>query len=121
MPAGRPTVMNKDTIAKLEHAFSANCNKTEACLYAGISHDSLDRYITKNPEFSVRIKQLRSNPRMMAKLNTLDKISGGCQKTSEFVLTHTDPEYKPKTDISGEVALSPAADFLEALRQSREE
>jgi hypothetical protein len=114
MPGGRPTVMTKEVLAKLEYAFSANCNKTEACLYAGISHDSLDRYIEKNPKFSVRIQQLRSNPRLQAKINTIEKLEGDkCQRTAEFILTHTDPDYMPKQ--KNEVEVSAHKSLIDAI------
>jgi hypothetical protein len=96
MMAGRPTVMTKDVIAKLEHAFSCDCNKQEACLYAGISHDSLDRYINKNPQFSVRIEQLRQKPRMTAKLNISSDLGDGDVSTSKWLLERRDDDYNPK-------------------------
>lgn len=42
---GRPTKLNEDIARRLIEAFAKGASKAGACRYAGISHDSLDRWI----------------------------------------------------------------------------
>jgi hypothetical protein len=114
---GRPTKMTPEAVAKLEEAFVNNCTDTEACLYADISRTTLFRYEEKNPEYRNRKEELRSKPRMKAKFNISNKLNEGCIDTSKFVLTHTDPDYKPKSaqDIKHDMSKG----LLDAIRAKR--
>lgn len=69
---GRPTKMTKEVIAKLESAYSVGANDTQACFIAGISEDTLRRYIAKNPMFAIRKKGLEQMLAFKAKAS-LDK------------------------------------------------
>jgi hypothetical protein len=93
---GRPPSITPEVKKKLEEAFAANCNSTEACLHAGICTKTLENYNKKHPQFIRRIEQLRSNPRRLAKMNQKKALDAGSQSTSEFVLKYTDDEYNPK-------------------------
>lgn len=64
---GRPTIMTKDVIAKLEHGFKIGLNNTECCAYAEISRDALYDYTKKYPEFSDKITAWKRNPIAKAK------------------------------------------------------
>ncbi len=66
--------MTKDTVAKLEIAFSIGANVSEACLIAGISRDTYYNYLRKNPEFSDRSNLLRHTPVLAAKKRIYDAI-----------------------------------------------
>lgn len=59
--AGRPTIMTPDIVNKLEQAFSMGCSDLEACLYAGISKQTLYNYQAKNPEFVDRKEKIVIN------------------------------------------------------------
>lgn len=93
---GRPTSITPEVKKILEEAFLANCNNTEACLHAGICTKTLENYNKENPTFIRRIEELRSNPRLLAKMNQKKALEVGSPSTSEFVLKHTDDEYNPK-------------------------
>lgn len=67
MPAGRPTKMTDNTVNKLEEAFLMGCTDEEACLFAGISKQTLYTYQDKNPEYVDRKETLKSNPVMKAR------------------------------------------------------
>ena len=69
---GRPTKMTKETIAKLEQAYSVGATDQQACLQAGINEATLYRWEKKNPSFSNRKKALQANLAYKAKLS-LDK------------------------------------------------
>lgn len=64
---GRPTVMTKEVVAKLETAFSWGCTDGEACVWAGISQDALYDYQRKNPAFTKRKELLKETPTLKAR------------------------------------------------------
>lgn len=64
---GRPTIMTKDVVAKLEQGFKIGLNDTECCAYADISRDALYDYIKKHPEFGDKKDKWKQNPIAKAK------------------------------------------------------
>ena len=86
MPAGRPTKMTSDTLAKLEHAFLMGCSDPEACLYADIVPSTLYRYQESNPEFSERKETLKQNPVMKARGVILEALAEGDVNTAHKVI-----------------------------------
>ena len=72
--AGRPTKMTEMTVKKLEEAFLLGCTDIEACLYAGISKQTLYNYQEQVPEFIDRKEVLKANPVMKARKVLLDAL-----------------------------------------------
>jgi hypothetical protein len=78
--AFRPTVMNAETITKLEQAFAIGCSQTEACAYAQIAHSTLTKYLQISNGFRERMEQLQKTPILQAKqtlvgqLNNIDTV-----------------------------------------------
>lgn len=75
MTAWRPTVIDNDTLTKLEFAFSHSFTDEEASLYANISPRTLYRYIEENEEFWQRKEILKKQPNIKAKLNWIKKMN----------------------------------------------
>lgn len=101
--AGRPTVMTKEVIVQLEHAFSNCLTDLEACIYAGISKDALYNYIQKNPEFHDRKEHLKKQVGIKAKLNVVKKISDGSEKESKWWLERkAKDEFSTRSELTGE-------------------
>ncbi len=71
----RPTVIDNDTLTKLEFAFSHSFTDEEASLYANISPRTLYRYIEENEEFWQRKEILKKQPNIKAKLNWIKKMN----------------------------------------------
>lgn len=71
---GRPTVMTKEVIDKLEFGFAQGLNDDEACLYAGINPDTLYEYQKKHPNFTERKKLLKNTLPMVAKMKLAQTI-----------------------------------------------
>ena len=67
--AGRPTKMTEATVKKLDEAFAVGCSDLEACLYAGISKQTLYNYQDENPEYIDRKEKLKQNLKMHSKFN----------------------------------------------------
>lgn len=53
---GRPTKMTDEVVGKLREGFLMGFTNEQASAYAEISRDTLQEYISKNPEFSYQIK-----------------------------------------------------------------
>ena len=64
---GRPTLMTKETIDKLEAAFSWGCPDSEACIYADITPPVLYKYQQENPDFVKRKELLKDTPNLKAR------------------------------------------------------
>lgn len=72
--AGRPTVMTKQVIAKLEWAFRIDCNEEEACIYAGIDPSTLWRYKQKNPDFASQINEWKQSIPIAARAVVAERV-----------------------------------------------
>lgn len=70
----RPTVIDNETLTKLEFAFAHSFSDEEASLYANISPRTLYRYIEENEEFWQRKEILKKQPNIKAKLNWIKKL-----------------------------------------------
>lgn len=86
---GRPTVMTKDVVNKLEQAWSMGCSDLEACIFADISKQTLYSYQDKHPEFIDRKELLKKKPVLMAKKNIIDAMD-----------TKENPDYKSIIETS---------------------
>ena len=100
--AGRPTVMTKDTIAKLEEAFKCGASDLEACFYADISKDSLYNYQKKHPEFIERKEALKNHLKFVSK-NVLSKsINEGNANDAKWYLERRDKDFLPKNKVDNQ-------------------
>ena len=116
MPAGRPTLMDKITLKKLEDAFSNGASDVEACFLANISHQTLYNYQDKFPEFVERKTALKEMIKYQAKTKVKKTIEKelGCD-TAKWYLERRDKDFKSKSDMtSDDKALTPLlVKFLE--------
>ena len=81
---GRPTVMTKEILAKLEQGFKIGLNDEECCSYADIDAASLYRYQLKNPDFCKLKKQWKLNPIAKAKYTIYRNLDDN--KTAQWYL-----------------------------------
>lgn len=96
--AGRPTIMTPDIVNKLEQAFSMGCSDLEACLYAGISKQTLYNYQAKNPEFVDRKEQLKEQLVLKARTVIANALNNKDENTAKWYL-----ERKAKNEFSTKV------------------
>lgn len=100
---GRPTVMTKEVISKLEFAFANGCTDLEACLYAGISHTAMYDWIKLNPEFAERKEQLKKSLNLVAKMRLAELLKEKPDDLTrkdyadniKWYLNHKCDEFKP--------------------------
>lgn len=71
---GRPTVITKNVINKLEEAFAFGCTDAEAALYANIAPSTLYKYQEVNTKFSERKEQLKMMPVLHARMAVVNAI-----------------------------------------------
>lgn len=101
---GRPTVVTDAVVSKLEYGFLKGLNVTECCHYANISRPTFYEYLEKNPAFSNRIEELRSNPSTKAKLNVVEAIENGDTDLSKWWLERKNKdEFSTKQEVSADV------------------
>ena len=93
---GRPKAITEAVLRKLEEGFSKGLNVTECCLFANVPKSTYYDYLNENPAYSDRIELLKSNTRMIAKMNLYDKIQGGDDYNSRWYLERTSEEFNPK-------------------------
>lgn len=81
---GRPTVMTKETLQKLEEAFLSAATDEQACFIAGIAPATLYAYCVDHPEFSERKEQLKNMATFQAKHNLVKAINKGDKAISQW-------------------------------------
>lgn len=104
---GRPSVVTKEVIEKLEQAFMIGCTDVEACLFANISPAALYLYQNKNPEYIERKDMLKKTLNVKAKANLANSINRQDVADSKWHLERrARDEYSVKTDHDVMAALS---------------
>ena len=102
MPAGRPTVMTKDVLDKLEEVFALGGTDEEACLYADISKQTLYDYQKLHPEFVDRKEALKETPILLARRTAIAKLSDSYVNAMDFLSRKRKKEFSIRTEITGE-------------------
>lgn len=101
--AGRPTIMTPDIVNKLEQAFSMGCSDLEACLYAGISKQTLYNYQAKNPQFVDRKEQLKKQLVLKARTVIADALNRKDENTAKWYLERkAKNEFSTRQEVTGE-------------------
>lgn len=99
-PGGRPTVMTKETVKKLEEAFILGYSDEKACFVAGITRQTLHNYCQENPKFFDRKELLKSTPELNAKKNIAEGIKNGDVDLSKWYLERKcKDEFSTKQDV----------------------
>ena len=118
--AGRPTVMTKETLQKLEAAWNIGATDKIACASAGIAESTLYNYIVEHPEYMEVKEHCKSQIAIQALNNTAQAMQGKnwkgdpycddaseCSKialeTSKWALTHGKfkADFAERTELTG--------------------
>nr|WP_197714792.1 hypothetical protein [Maliibacterium massiliense] len=83
---GRPKVVDKAVLQKLEEAFLQGMTDREACLLADISPGTLYNYGHAHPDFLQRKELLKQQPRILAKKNLYAALCNGDKSLSQWYL-----------------------------------
>lgn len=95
---GRPPIIDKDVLSKLEDAFMYAYTDKEACLFAGISPATLYRYEELHPEFRERKQLLKLTPNLRFKKTIVDN-SGNLSNAQWWATHKMGDEFSPKSRI----------------------
>ena len=100
--AGRPTIMTKELVEKLEFAFMHGLTDEEACFYVDIDRGTLYNYCKANPDFSTRKELLKRSPVVTSKFNVVQSINSGNLTDSKFWLqAKCKEEFSMRTETTG--------------------
>jgi len=98
--AWRPTVMNENTLLKLEEAFKFSLTDEEACLEVWITTTPFYDYCAKNPKWRERKELLKKTPNIQAKKNWINEIKGGNYASSkEYLERKSRDEFSLKSEV----------------------
>lgn len=95
---GRPVVVDKDVLHKLEEVFALGGTDTEACLYANISTSTLYNYQNANPDFLERKNELKQTPVLLARQTVVKSLKTDVNSAWRMV-ERKDPDLHPKQQI----------------------
>uniref|UniRef100_A0A6H1ZKC0 Uncharacterized protein n=1 Tax=viral metagenome TaxID=1070528 RepID=A0A6H1ZKC0_9ZZZZ len=103
MPAGRPAIIDENTLQILEGAFSNGATDLEACFLAKISKSTLYNYQEINPEFVERKKALKDMVKYQAKQVIVKSIKEGDKQQANWWLERKakDEGFSPRQEVSG--------------------
>ena len=109
---GRPSIMTKDVVNKLEIAYTAGANDTQACDFADISRTTLYKYINEQEGFADKIEQWKQRLKLRAKMNIQESINDGDRDISKWYLEKTDDGFNPKVrqEVSGSLGFNLVVD-----------
>lgn len=96
---GRPTVMTKEVIAKLEEAFSWGCTDREACLWADIGVSTLQLYQDHHPEFIERKEALKETPILRARKSVVDSLPKDSKLSMDYLSRKRKDEFSTKSEV----------------------
>ena len=105
---GRPSVITRDVVQKLEYAFAMGCSDKEACLYAGIGRTTLFYFEKGNEDFANRKELLKETPILIARQEVLKSLKGNGDLALSFLERRKKDEFSlhQNLNISGAVDLT---------------
>lgn len=113
--------MTPETISKLEAAFMNAFTDEMACLYVGISKETLYEYCRKNPEFTDRKELLKISPDLLAQTKIVSHIKNDLGNAWRWA-EHRMPAFMPKTKVehSGKIDTASGAQTPETQKIAEE-
>lgn len=97
--AGRPTVMNKELLEKIEEEIKNGASFRQTAMICNISERTLHNYFDAHPKFKERLELLQHLPNYLARKNILSKIRAGDVNESHYWLDRRDKDFAPKQEI----------------------
>lgn len=94
--------MTPHVLEQLEIAFKLGSGKQEACDYAGISHNTLNLYEKKHPQFSEEIRKWRQNQTLLARTVVHKDMKNGDGLTARWWLERrVKEEFSTRNETTG--------------------
>jgi hypothetical protein len=83
---GRPPIIDRDTLNKLEQAYANGATDVQACFYAEINPRTLYKYQEKHPDFVHRKEALKQQLGLIAKNKLAARIKEGDVNDAKWYL-----------------------------------
>lgn len=120
---GRPSVINDETLRKIDEGALLGLNNSSLCLYADISQSAFYSYIKEHPDLKDRIDLLRNNNNILAMRNVRKGLEDTDKKErgimTRWFLEKTDPDFNSKLSVdvqsTGSLSIEARSDALEAF------
>lgn len=104
---GRPSVMTKEVLGKLEEAYLLGANDIQACFKAKITVQTLHNYQNKHPEFVELKERFRQNPILIA----LETVVAACKENPDLALRLLERRFKSDFSLRTELAGADGAEL----------
>lgn len=98
---GRPPIIDKEIIDKLERCFSLGCSDAEACCFANISTTTLYNYQKTNPEFIERKEMLKNKPILEARNTVVQNLRKDPKLALEYLKAKKKDEFGQRMEVTG--------------------
>lgn len=95
---GRPALIDRGVLDKLEEVFSLGGTDKEACLFAGINPATLYNYQEIHPEFVERKAMLKENPVLLARRTIVNNLETDVA-TSRWYVERRDKDFNQKQEV----------------------
>jgi len=99
MPGGRPQTITQSVVNKLETAFALGCTDIEACVYSGISKQTLYNYQAKHEKFLDRKELLKQTPILLARTSVVQNLKKDPNLALKFLERKKKDEFAPKSTL----------------------
>jgi len=83
---GRPSIINEDTVRKLEASLASGFGVSAACYYSGVSRSTYYEYLATNKDFSDKMRMAEEWSTFRARQVILQAIDGGDIKAAQWWL-----------------------------------
>lgn len=100
---GQPTVMTKDVLRDLKHAFSIGATDLEACFYAGIGKTALYDYQRKNPKYTEEKELLKEKTILKARQEVVKGLDGDPDFALKYLERKRKKEFGLGLNVDGKV------------------
>ena len=101
-PVGRPRIVTKEVLAKLQEAFLNSATDEEACLIAGISTSALYDYQNERPEFLEEKNLLKQDTSYRSRTNIVKAIrEGNLQQSNWWSERKNKAEFSVRQELTG--------------------
>jgi len=125
---GRPEVITKDTVLKLEQAYQNGFSVMRACQLSGISRSTYYKHLKEQPEFSDKMTLAQQYPAEVARQSIVKAISNGDIGAAKWWLERkAKDEFGVKadiqlaTDVQEVSSLDYIKEIAEAIREANKE
>ncbi len=100
-PGGRPKIVDKEVLQKLEEAFLMDCTDLEACFLANISKSTLYNYQEEHPEFLERKEALKQNLFIKARRTFLQQMENSYGNSMDYMSRKKKDEFAQRNELTG--------------------